>query len=271
MKRTDLYPYDTGYTPWVVSRFNPRFSWALYVPKTLPDDTPAPLLVLIHGSTRQDTFREGFRDYAERTGTVLLTPLFPINGAEPGDVHGYKRMDGHGLRYDLLLLDMIDEAGSIWNLKTDRFAMHGYSGGGQYVHRFMLLHPERLSAASIGAPGSITLPDPAHSWPSGIQDMEARFGKSFDAAALAKVPVHCVIGADDTQVWEIARTPDDPLYLSGVNDEKTNRRAKLKLLDDAFSGLGCSTRHDAVDGVVHDEHAMFPFVIAWLDEVLPKS
>ena len=35
-----------------------------------------------------------------------------------------------------------------------RFALFGYSGGGHFVHRFFMLHPQRLWALSIGAPAA---------------------------------------------------------------------------------------------------------------------
>ncbi|MCY3733174.1 MAG: hypothetical protein OXG42_02735, partial [Chloroflexi bacterium] len=31
MKRADLFPYDTGFTPWMASRLDPRFALSLYV------------------------------------------------------------------------------------------------------------------------------------------------------------------------------------------------------------------------------------------------
>ena len=262
------FPYDTGFVPWVASRLDPRFSWALYVPKSANEDTPAPVLALIHGSTRHDYFREGFRDYAERTGSVVITPLFPIGGADAQDIHGYKRLADFGVRYDLLLLDMIAQAAEIWPLAADRFALFGYSGGGQFVHRFAYAHPDRLSALSIGAPGHVTMPDPDQPWPAGVGDLEEKFGIAFDADALARVPVHLVVGANDTEVWEIARTPDDPLYVKGVNDEESNRVTKLKLLEVALAGLGCKTQFDAVEGVAHDGRAMTPAVTAWLEATL---
>jgi len=268
MKRTDLFPFDTGFVPWITSRLDPRFSWALYVPKSASEKSPAPVLALVHDSTRHDYFREGFRDYAKRTGSVLITPLFPIGGADPRDIHGYKQLTDFGVRYDLLLLDMIAQAAEIWPLATDRFALFGYSGGGQFVHRFAYTHPDRLSALSVGAPGHVTLPDPDRLWPAGVQDIEQNFSIAFDSQSMARVPVQLVVGANDTEVKLIARKPDDPLYVKGVNDEETNRVTKLKRLESALAGIGCKTRFDAVEGAAHDGRAMIPAVTTWLEATL---
>ena len=264
MRRSDLFPYDSGFTPWMTSRTNSRFPLSLYVPKSVSASERSPLLVLIHGTTRKDWMRDSFRDFAERTGTVLLAPLFPVGAGAADDVHGYKWIDAHGMRFDLLLLDMIDQAAETWPLATNRFALFGYSGGGQFAHRFLYLHPHRLAALSIGAPGNVTLPDLVRPWPAGVRGQEERFGVDFDPDAVRAVPIHLVVGGADTETWEIAKSPEDPVYVGGVNDESTTRIAKLKRLRDALDALGASTRLDVVEGAAHHGPAMTPAVTGWL-------
>lgn len=264
MRRSDLRPYDSGFTPWMTSRSNPRFPMSLYVPRSTSSSERSRLLVLIHGTTRKDWLRDGFRDFAERTGTVLLAPLFPVGAAAEDDVHGYKWLDTHGMRYDLLLFDMIREVAEVWPLATDRFALFGFSGGGQFAHRFLYLHPRRLTALSIGAPGNVTLPDPLSPWPAGVRGLEDRLGVEFDADAVRAVPIHLVVGGADTETWEIGKSPGDPVYIEGVNDETTTRIDKLKRLRDSLDALGSSTRLDVVDGAAHDGPAMAPAVTRWL-------
>ena len=265
MKRADLYPYDTGFTPWMASRTDPRFALSLYVPETRPRDGPAPLLVLVHGTTRRDNFRDRFRGFAERTGTVLLAPLFPVGAAGADDINAYKWIDGNGVRFDRLLLDMIDQAAAIWPLAADRFALFGFSGGGQFAHRFLYLHPRRLAALSVGAPGNVTLPDPDRRWPAGIGGLAERFGIRFDGDAVRAVPIHLVAGEADTETWEIAKRPGDPVYIPGVNDETTDRIARLKQLQDELERHGSATWLDLVEGAAHDGPAMVPAVAAWLE------
>ena len=243
---------------------NPRFPLSLYVPMSASASERSPLLVLIHGTTRKDWLRDGFRDFAERTGTVLLAPLFPVGAAAEGDVHGYKWLDAHGMRFDLLLLDMIEQAAGIWPLDPNRFALFGFSGGGQFAHRFLYLHPHRLTALSIGAPGNVTLPDLLRPWPAGVRGLEERFGVEFDADVVKVVPIHLVVGGADTETWEIAKSPGDPVYVEGVNDESTNRIGRLKRLRDALHALGSSTRLDVVEGAAHHGPAMVPAVTRWL-------
>ena len=243
---------------------NPRFPLCLYVPKSASASDRAPLLVLIHGTTRRDWMRDSFRDFAERTGTVLLLPLFPVGAAAPDDVHGYKWIDAHAVRYDVLLLDMIDQAAEMWPLASNRFALFGFSGGGQFSHRFLYLHPHRLTALSIGAPGNVTLPDFTRPWPAGLRGLEERFGVELDTDAVQAIPIHLVVGGADTETWEIAKSPDDPVYIGGVNDESTTRIEKLKRLGDALDAFGVSTRLDVVEGAAHDGPAVASAVTRWM-------
>ena len=83
--------------------------------------------------------------------------------------------------------------------RFERFGLFGYSGGGQFVNRYALLHPETLWAVSIGAPGSVTLLDPEQDWWVGVRDAQARFGKAVDAEALRKVAVHMIVGKADLE------------------------------------------------------------------------
>lgn len=79
--------------------------------------------------------------------------------------------------------------------------MMGYSGGGQFLQRFMCLHSERLLAVSIGALGSVTMLDEGLKWPHGTKDLEDVFGAEtqIDIDAIRKLPIQIVVGSDDNE------------------------------------------------------------------------
>jgi poly(3-hydroxybutyrate) depolymerase len=81
---------------------------------------------------------------------------------------------------------MVAEVGTRWPVATDRFYLHGFSGGGPFAHRFLYLHPDRLAGASVAAPGSIWL-DQTIPWPDGTADLAERFGTDVDLTALRAV------------------------------------------------------------------------------------
>ena len=59
-----------------------------------------------------------------------------------------------------MILSMIDELAGRFPIDTDKIYLYGWSGGGQFVHRFLYVHLERLVAVVIGASGRPTYYSP---------------------------------------------------------------------------------------------------------------
>lgn len=233
-----------------------RFSYALFCPPAILDDParhPTPdLIVSIHGSGRKvHAGLEAFTDLAMRHDAVVLAPLFPIGIGDPLDADAYKYIADDGLRYDRLLLDMIAETGRVLGRSFGRTVMFGFSGGGQFAHRFLLLHPHRLTAVSIGAPGKVTLPGDARPWWIGTGDMASRFGSPLDLAALRSVAVQLIVGAADTETEEIALRPGDTRWRPGAGDAGVTRVDRLRSLHAAFERAGVEATLDILPGVGH--------------------
>jgi len=108
-----------------------------------------------HAWHRAEQHRISRRFRRFRRGARLRDPgaFVPGRIGDPEDLHNFKFIQYQDIRFDQVLLDIVDEVGERFNLDTDRFCLHGFSGGGQFTHRFLYLHPDRLAAASIGAPG----------------------------------------------------------------------------------------------------------------------
>jgi len=246
--------YARGRTAVFASRMDQRFSYCCYIPASYEEhgDGRYPLTVLVHGSLRDATgLRDQFIDYAEDNQTILLAPLFPCGIEEPGDLHNYKRILYRGIRYDLILLDMVDEVGVTYRIDASTFLMHGFSGGGQFVNRCFYLHPSRLAAISIGAPGIVTLPDPGKPWWVGLGGAEAQFGIRPDLDAMRRVAVQMVIGGDDVETWDVTVKPTSPNWMAGVNDAGVTRIERLRTLQRAFEAHGIGVRFDLVPGIEH--------------------
>ena len=246
--------YARGRTAVFASRMDQRQSYCCYIPESYEEhgSTRYPLAVLVHGSRRDATgLRDEFIDFAEANQCVLLAPLFPCGIEERGEQHNYKQIAYRGIRYDLVLLDMVEEVSQAYRVDTERFLMHGFSGGGQFAHRFFYLHPKRLLGVSIGAPGIVTLPDPRKPWWIGVDRMEERFGRAFDLAAMRDVSTQCVVGADDVETWDVIVAPSSSNWMEGVNDTGETRVERLRALERAFAQQGIRTRFDVVPGVAH--------------------
>ncbi|KAJ7780296.1 poly hydrolase [Mycena maculata] len=246
----------TGKTPFFASTSDQRFSFSLYVPKCHKFDGPRlPLLVVVHGTRRQiGGYLSHLQGFSEEHGIVILYPLFPAGIIDPRDVHNYKNLLYHDIRFDLILLSMLEQAAAIWRIDANRFFLHGFSGGGQFAHRFLYMHPTRLRGVSIGSPGSITHPTTDAAWPTGLADVDTIFGVVPDFALIARVPVQVLVGEKDTDTSMISR--DD---VAG-----RTRLERARYLHTALAGRGVSSRLDIVPGVAHDGIKCLPAVIPWL-------
>jgi len=129
--------YDVGATPFFALQADQRVSYCLYVPESLKDEkdrSACRLIVAVHGTGRTATaYRDGFAPLAERTRSIVLAPLFPVGLIEPGELSNFKRLKFHDMRFDLLLLSMVDEVERKYGIDVRRFLLFGFSGGGQFV------------------------------------------------------------------------------------------------------------------------------------------
>ncbi|MFF1586485.1 alpha/beta hydrolase [Streptomyces sp. NPDC058286] len=246
--------YVTGATTQFASRYDQRLSYCLYVPSAHETATePLPLLVMQHGTGRTGPqYRDAMAEFAEEHGIVVLAPLFPAGlGDDPDDLHNFKFIAHQGIRFDLALLAIVEEAAERVHIDTSRFVLHGFSGGGQFAHRFLLLHPDRLAGVSIGAPGRVTLIDPEREWWLGTKGFAERFGDPVDLDLVRKVPVHMVIGAEDTETWEI-NNPGDSNWMDGADDVGRTRVERISALRDNYRAHGIDVTLDVVPGLGHD-------------------
>lgn len=278
-QQKDFRWHDKGMTPYIASQLDPRFSYMLYIPKGYNENgtDTYPLLVLIHGTERRpDVYIENHRDFADKNRVILLAPLFPLNTHGGQDLENYKLIDYKATRYDLVLLSMVDETASKYRLAGSTFSMHGFSGGGHFAHRFFYLHPHRLHAVSIGAPGMVTLIDSTADWWVGTRDLYRRFNAKMNLPAMRRVSVHMVVGAEDTEEWNEPITPGSEYWMGegvkGADYATTgkNRIERLTTLKENYEKNGITVAMDIVPGADHDETKLFPAVQKFLEGHLAK-
>ena len=282
---------EAGLVDWIPFRalqVDPRVSYCLYVPHAHYSPTPIgeahkrplPLIVNVHGTERQaGRCCLSLSAFADRNRCAILAPLFPTCIGVRYDLDNYKTLRYGSMRFDLLLLAMLDEVKHVWGpgIVTDQVFMMGFSGGGQFVHRFLYLHPERLLGVSIGAPGRRTdFLDHERPWPHGVADVTAVFdGKSIDLDRVRQVKaVQLVIGADDTEVpgkgffeWLATRGS----ISSGTNDPEAargsvlppailGRRETLSKIQLELEIIGIRAQLAVVPGAAHESSDMLPSV-----------
>lgn len=262
--------YDLGPTAIFACRADPRFHYCLYVPPAVAQGRKVALLVAVHGTTRTSflEFRDGFAEFGRWNDVAVLCPVFPIGVRGDGARSGYKYMREGDIRYDEVLLAMVAEVAEKYGQDWSRFAIFGFSGGGHFAHRFAILHPRLLWAASVGAPGSVTLLDAGRDWWVGIRDLKQRFGVEFDAAALAGLPVQVIVGDADLETWEITHKPGGTYWMEGANDAGRTRPERARALAESFRAAGVRVQFDLLPGVSHDRRKVLGKVQDFLAAVL---
>lgn len=262
--------YDLGATAIFACKADPRFHYCLYVPPSVGQGQEVDLLVAVHGTGRTSflDFRDGFAGFGRWNDCAVLCPIFPIGVLGDGARSGYKFLREGDIRYDQVLLAMVDEVAEKYRQRWDGFAIFGYSGGGQFANRFAVLHPQKLWAASIGAPGSVTLLDPERDWWVGIRNLNETFGIPFDGRALARVPVQMIVGDADLETWEITHREGGSHWMPGANDAGRTRPERLATLRASFEAAGVDVRFDLLPGISHDRTKVLPKVQDFLADVL---
>ena len=186
--------------------------------------------------------------------------LFPIGVMGDDNKDGFKYMREGNLRYDHVLLAIVEEVSRRYGVAFDRFGLFGYSGGGHFAHRFLMLQPNKLWGVSIGAPGSVTLLDPSRDWWVGTRNFATLFGQELDIPAMKQVAVQMVVGAADLETWEITHKPGGRNWMPDANHAGTNRPERLASLRDNFAAHGIAARFDLVPNTPHDGVKVVPVV-----------
>lgn len=268
-----ITPYSLGHAGLIALQADQRFSYALYVPNSFDVTTDRiqdfNVIIAMHGSNRIVTeYRDAFVELAEKLGCFVLAPLFPIGIIDHYDADNYKYIDYRGVRYDLILLAMLSEVEHYYGIRWGKKVLHGFSGGGQFAHRFMYLHPKTLSAVSVGGPGKVTLLDDKRPWWVGISDAEERFGRKVDMDAIKSLQIMLVVGANDTEEDEIRVDVGSRNWMDGANAAGTNRVDRLKSLHANMTERGVDNRLVLVPGAAHEDFKMIPDVVQFFEGVL---
>ncbi len=164
----------------------------------LPRRTSArpPLFISVHGIARnaaEHAFR--FAAEAERHGIVLMAPLFARPGFRRYQQFG---LGGSGQRADRALAEAIAEVARLTGADAAQVYLFGFSGGGQFVHRYAMANPDTIARVAVGAAGWYSLPDPEVAFPLGIGPCPGLDDLSFDPERFLRLPFDVLVGERDT-------------------------------------------------------------------------
>jgi len=157
----------------------------------------APVLVAVHGISRNAREQaQSFARYCNSLGCMVVAPFFPHDRFPKYQQLGVSQKHTYP-RPDLALNAILEDVAKLTGVNTARVFMFGYSGGGQFVHRYALVHPHRVIAAALGAPGWYTFPELRAPFPRGLRLNSGEAGFSLDHDEALKVPMAVFVGMQD--------------------------------------------------------------------------
>jgi poly(3-hydroxybutyrate) depolymerase len=168
----------------------------LFVPGRVKADTPAPLIVMLHGAGSSGVEVRHWRDVASKEGIILAGP----NATNPSDWS----IPDDGPEF---LRDLVESLKSKYPVDHRRVYLFGQSLGGVFALRMSLLESEYFAAVAVHA-SALSKED-----------------ETFVRAAKRKIPVRIVIGtADEYYSLSVIRGTRDLLLTHGIPAEVTEIR-----------------------------------------------
>jgi pimeloyl-ACP methyl ester carboxylesterase len=222
----------------------------LYAPKSAPAQG-AKLFVTVHGVSRDaEEHARRLAPFAEASGFVLVSPLFSEKRFPLYQQLGSGKSP---LRADRILEAIAAKAGKLTGADTSRLYLFGYSGGGQFVHRFAMAYPERVAKYVVGAAGWYTFPDSTLPYPQGVA---AVAGGMADLRLIPdkflQVPGLVVVGEKDTKRGDtLEKSPEIDARQGKTRVERGRRWVEAMNQAAAAQGIRSSYAYKTLPGCSH--------------------
>jgi pimeloyl-ACP methyl ester carboxylesterase len=169
---------------------------------------------------------------------VLVAPLF-----DEQRFPDYQRLGRveRGGRADRMLERIVAEVGRSTPADPRKLYLFGFSGGGQFVHRFAMAYPERVASYVVGAAGWYTFPDETVPFPRGTRVRSCLDDVCFEPERYLKVPALVLVGERDVHEGTAMR------QTAKVNEQQGDSRLErgehwVSAMEEAAREHGYDTR-----------------------------
>lgn len=170
-----------------------QMDYFVYIPETSP--VSEKILYTIHGISRNaEEHIKGFIAQAERHGAILVAPHF-LKLHFPR----YQRLGSNAQkeRADMAFDHVLQDVQEWLEVSPAPMRMFGFSGGGQFVHRYAMFYPKRVYRTVIAASGWYTFPDPERKYPYGLKSTKEWPQLTFSLEKFLKIPTLVMVGEED--------------------------------------------------------------------------
>ena len=156
---------------------------------------PQRILYSIHGISRNaEEHVRGFIPQAEKFGAIVIAPLFPKE-----DFPRYQQLgtSANLERADMAFDHVLQDAHEWLGVSPAPMRLFGFSGGGQFLHRYAMFYPKRVARMVLAAPGWYTFPDPDRKYPYGIKSTREWPQLKFALERFLQIPTMVMVGEQD--------------------------------------------------------------------------
>ena len=174
------------------------------------------VLVALHGMGGEGrAFCEAMLSRADRERWVVVAPTFAYGDWRDPNQVAREESSRFIPRLHQFLQDELPARTGL-DLEP-RTAFYGYSRGAQLAQRYAMVYPGHTQGVAALSAGTYTLPVPqaevngrpvALTYPFGTADLQERFGRGFDGAALQRIPFWIGVGANDRNPADLPRQWD---------------------------------------------------------------
>jgi predicted esterase len=259
-----------------------NYPYYLYIPTTIQKTNQTNYLLVegnnsggvasdeqtVHDAAAKKIAEKKDAPLAEALGTPLLVPAFPVPlkynpGGTGSIVMNTQALDRSTLltndndlkRLDLQLITMIDDA--IQRLSQrginlqNKVLIDGFSSSGAFANRFIILHPDRIQAATVG-PCMGWPVAPLAEWegttlnyPMGVADLNQIVGNDFDIQTFRTVPLYFYLGDQDPD--QMGGEEQQLMFQYG-----STAAARFPEAEKIYESVGCTCQFVLYPGVAHE-------------------
>jgi len=196
------------------------------------------VLVAVHGISRNAAeIAMRFAAHPAFARQTIIAPLFTKRRFGQYQQLATRKPDQ--TRADVALNALLDALGPELQCDTTRIRLFGFSGGAQMVHRFAMLHPQRVAGLCVVSAGWYCLPRTDLAWPYGIGDGK---GNALVGPQFLAIPTAVIVGNRDTRVDASVR--QDPEIVEHQGRNRLRRaRCYIRAVEAYAASLGQASCH----------------------------
>lgn len=240
---------------------NPELTVFYALPPKITPQTR--VLIVIAGRQRDaDVYLDSWIDWGSKNNFVVVAPQFDKDNWPEGLGYGFgniasgkesKNTPNPQSKWAFTVVEQLFEnIRKTYSLAVDDYVLFGHSGGGQFVHRFMLFLPKNHVRLAIAAnPGFYTLPDLELDFPYGLRKSPIVISKQ-QLLDWTNANLILMRGTADIQRTESLRqTPE-------ADAQGRTRFERAAFMFAKIKAFNPNTRWTLIDvpGVAHDQKGM---------------